>query len=167
MTLVGTGCGLLFWIGMTTGRAAVDLPRATVRDATLALACGVGCATFVGTDCQYTGNFLRPVVGERASFSGLHDCLVAGFSTALGFFVAQLLLVTTLVPDGCSWCDPPDLLYGGGGTGRGRGSGSGGGGGGGGERGYGSMSGGGGRAISATAEGGYTAVAGDVRKNIP
>ena len=166
---------------MTTGRAAVDLPRATVQDATLALACGVGCASFVGTDCQYPGNFLRPVVGERASFSGLHDCLVAGFSTALGFFVAQLLLITPLVPDGCSWCDPPDLLYGGGGSGsggsggsgghghgRGRGSGSGGGGGGGGgKRGYGSMSGGGGRAISATAEGGYTTVAGDVRKDIP
>ena len=104
MLLTGGACGFLFWLGLTAGRAVVSLPRATLQDATLGLACGCASACFVGTDMRYAGNWLQGLVGERRGVDGL-DCVKAGLSTALGFVAAHVVIVP-LLPGGWCWSDP-------------------------------------------------------------
>ena len=104
--VVGSVCGMLFFLGVTTGRALVNLPRDTARDVTLAAACGTGAAFFVGTDLRYPDNWLQPVVGERTGVDTL-DCVKAGLSVLLGFLAMQLPLILC-VPNAWMWCDAAD-----------------------------------------------------------
>ena len=75
---------------MTTGRAIVNLPRKTMKDFSLAIACGTGSGCFVGTCSRYPNNWLQPVVGERTGMAGL-DIFKAGLSVLIGFIFAQLI----------------------------------------------------------------------------
>jgi hypothetical protein len=101
--LVGLGCGLFFFVGITTGRAVFQLPRATFKDFTLSLACGCGSGVFVGTDRRYPENWLQGLVGERTGNSSL-DVFKAGLSVFLGFLVAQIVL-SLFLRQGYSWTD--------------------------------------------------------------
>ena len=103
LVVVAFCCGTLFFVGMTTGRAIVNLPRKTMKDFTLAIACGTGSGCFVGTCSRYPNNWLQPVVGERTGMAGL-DIFKAGLSVLIGFIFAQLLLCL-VVPYGSMWCD--------------------------------------------------------------
>ena len=126
LLVVALGCGTLFFVGITTGRAVMNLPRATLKDFTLSIACGCGSGVFVGTDRRYPNNWLQGMVGERTGNEAL-DVFKAGLSVFIGFLVCQLFM-SALLPEGTMWTD----LNGGGGaggntgnSGRGRGSGGG------------------------------------------
>jgi hypothetical protein len=92
LVLVGAMCGSCFFVGITTGRAVINLPRNTWKDFTLSIACGCGSGFFVGTDARYPNNWLSPAVGQRTGQHPL-DVFKAGLSVFLGFLCAQCLLV--------------------------------------------------------------------------
>lgn len=101
-------CGLVFFMGMTTGRAVFQLPRDTLRDCTLAIACGCGSAFFIGTDMRYQGNWLQVFVGERTGKDTL-DIFKAALSTFLGFNFGMFFLML-LVPEGLCWTDDEPMI---------------------------------------------------------
>ena len=103
MLSVALLCGLVFFMGMTTGRAILQLPRDTFRDCTLSIACGCGSAFFIGTDMRYQGNWLQVFVGERTGKDAL-DVFKAALSTFLGFNFGMIFLML-LVPEGLCWTD--------------------------------------------------------------
>ena len=109
MVMVGVGCGLFFWLGITAGRLLLGLPRALLLDGTLSAACAGASAFFVGTDSRsfHGGNWLRAAVGERRGLSRGADCLRAGLSTLLGFVAVSVLMVNPFLPQGYSWADGP------------------------------------------------------------
>ena len=103
LLLVAFGCGSFFFLGMTTGRALFNLPRATCHDFTLSIACGFGSGVFVGTDRRYPNNWLQAAVGERTGDAAL-DIFKAGLSVFIGFVLAQTFLSLFLRP-GWLWTD--------------------------------------------------------------
>ena len=103
LLVVALGCGTLFFVGVTTGRAVMNVPRATLKDFTLSVACGCGSGVFVGTDRRYPNNWLQGMVGERTGNEAL-DVFKAGLSVFIGFFVCQLFM-SALLPLGVSWTD--------------------------------------------------------------
>lgn len=110
---VGLICGVFFFLGLTCANesvaAVLKVPRQPRRvllahDVSLSVAVVGAAAFFVGTDQNYPGNWLSPVVGERSGASVGLDSFKAGLSTALGFAVFQCVLVLA-TPAGLLWTD--------------------------------------------------------------
>ena len=106
MLFVGACCGSFFFVGFTAGRAIFSIERATQKDFTLSLSCGLASGFFVGTDARYPNNWLQIIVGERNGHDAL-DIFKAGLSTFLGFSVSQIFL-SAFVPKGRLWTDDDD-----------------------------------------------------------
>jgi hypothetical protein len=74
-------------------------------DAALSVAVGGAAGCFLGTDITYeAANWLRPVVGIEETASALASSVLAGSSTALGFFVVQMGENAVYPKDKC-WVD--------------------------------------------------------------
>eukprot|EP00041_Stephanoeca_diplocostata_P027597 m.762100 g.762100 ORF g.762100 m.762100 type:complete len:322 (+) comp23208_c1_seq24:294-1259(+) len=107
---VGLACGTAFFAGITIaeyimqGKASSKIE--VIRNVTLSIVVWGGAAFFVGTDVAYKGNWLAPIVGERGGETKGYESVKAGWSTALGYLVFQLLLML-LVPMGLLWTETP------------------------------------------------------------
>ena len=106
--LTGLCCGSSFFVGMLLGIKLIGkiTDWSILMVATLAATIGGATALFVGTDVQFSGNWLGNAVGERQGDNKFVDCLRAAFSTTLGFFMVQLIL-NAVVPLGSLWTDDP------------------------------------------------------------